>query len=96
MLLTEVGFAAREGAWTAPHEEGGAVSEAHQARAYEALLDGLGRPPWLAGLYIWKAFSHPAVEGRDRPDFRVLGRPAEAAIRGYFLGPDAGAASSAR
>ena len=67
-----------------------------QARAYEALLDALGRPPWLAGLYVWKAFSHPAVEGRARPDFRVLGRPAEAVIRGYFQEPDAGATLSSR
>ncbi len=88
VLLTEVGFAAREGAWVAPHEEGGgAVSEAHQARAWDALLEALGRPPWLAGLYVWKAFSHPAAENRGRPDFRVLGREAEAVIGGYFRDP---------
>ncbi len=96
VLLTEVGFAAREGTWIAPHEEGGTVSEAHQALAYEALLDTLGRPPWLAGLYVWKVFSHPSVEGRERPDFRVLGRRAETVIRGYFLGPGADSALTAR
>ncbi len=84
VLLTEVGFAAREGAWVAPHEEGGTVSEAHQAMAYEALLEALGHPPWLAGVYLWKVFSHPDGEGHGRPDFRFLDREAERVVRGYF------------
>ncbi len=84
VLLTELGFAAREAAWVAPHEEGGTLSEDHQELAYRAFLDALGRPPWLTGIYVWKAFSHPSSEGGERPDFRFLGRGAEAVIEGYY------------
>jgi hypothetical protein len=84
VLLTEVGFAAQQGAWIEPHSEGGTLSEEDQLRAYQALLGTLGRPPWLAGLFLWKAFSHPDAGRRDRPDFHFLGRPAEAAVRDYF------------
>lgn len=85
VLLTEVGFAAREGAWVTPHEEGGTFSEEHQAVAYETLLGVLGRPPWLEGMFLWKVFSFASAEGGgDWPDFRFLGRRAEPVIRGYF------------
>ena len=84
VILTEVGYAARHSPWVSPHEEGGEVSEEHQHLAYEVFLDTLGRPDWLAGMYIWKVFSHPSVENRNRPDFRFLGRSAEKAVRGYF------------
>lgn len=90
ILLTEVGFAARRGAWISPHEEGGELSEEHQARAYRVFLDTLGRPPWLAGLYVWKVFSHRRAEHRGRPDFRLLGRPAEAVVASYFQVGDTG------
>jgi hypothetical protein len=83
VLLTEVGFAARRGAWTAPHEEGGEPSEADQAAAYRALLDALGRPRWLAGAFFWKAFSAPPGRG-SRADFQFLGRPAEAEVRRWL------------
>jgi hypothetical protein len=92
VLLTEVGFAAREGAWMDPHKEGGTVSEADQKLAYEVFLEVLGRPSWLKGIYVWKVFSHPDVEGGGRPDFRLMGRPAEAVVEGYFkVPPDASA-----
>ncbi len=84
LLLTEVGFAARRGAWIEPHVEGGEVSLDDQARAYEALFAGLGRPPWLAGTYVWKVFSGPRGDGEPSPDFRLVGRPAAAVVRGYY------------
>lgn len=87
VLLTEVGFAARRGAWTAPHEEGGEPDEDDQAAAYRALLDALGCPPWLAGAFVWKAFSGPqdrARGGSARADFRFLGRPAEREVGRWF------------
>jgi hypothetical protein len=96
VLLTEVGFAAREGAWVEPHQEGGAVSEAHQAMAYEALLGALGQPSWLAGVYFWKVFSHSDGEGHGRPDFRFLGRQAEQVVHGYFRPSRAPALTSQR
>jgi hypothetical protein len=90
LLLTEVGFAAQRGAWVHPHTEGGEYSEADQARAYEALFKELGRPRWLAGTFVWKAFSAElgeTGEGRaGRADFRFLGRAAEAVIRRYYTG----------
>lgn len=84
VILTEVGFAARRGAWIEPHQEGGDFSESDQTLAYEAFLDTLGRPPWLRGIYVWKVFSHPRAEGGRRPDFRFLGRDAEAVVQRYF------------
>ncbi|HEX2163377.1 MAG TPA: hypothetical protein VHM02_05460 [Thermoanaerobaculia bacterium] len=88
VLLTEVGYAARRAPWTSPHEEGGELSPEDQAAAYRALFAGLGRPDWLAGLFVWKAFSDeaPGAAASERPDFRFLGRPAEAAIRDAFRG----------
>jgi len=80
VLLTEVGFAARRAAWTAPHEEGGERSEGDQAAAYRALLEALGTPRWLAGAFFWKAFSAPEGHG-GRADFRFLGRSAEDEVR---------------
>lgn len=84
VILTEVGFAARRGAWMEPHQEGGDFSETDQTAAYDAFLDVLGRPAWLHGMFVWKVFSHPRVEGGRRPDFRFLGRGAENVVRGYF------------
>jgi len=84
VLLTEVGFAAREGAWIEPHKEGGTFSEAHQRLAYEVFFEALGHPQWLAGVYVWKVFSHAQVEGGKRPDFRLIGREAEAVVGRYF------------
>ena len=84
VLLTEVGFAARRGTWVAPHEEGGEYSEDDQALAYEALFSALGRPRWLAGAFVWKAFSGAGPERGPRADFRFLGRKAERVVRGYY------------
>lgn len=89
VLLTEVGFAARPGAWVEPHKEGRdigdrALSVRDQRRAYEALLGALGRPDWLGGVFLWKTFSFAGTEAGDRADFRFLGRPAEAVIERYF------------
>jgi len=92
LLLTELGYAAHQAAWVAPHEEGGTLSDADQAAAYRAFLRALGHPPWLRGVFVWKAFSSAAEEGWDgrgdgggeRADFRFLGRPAETVIRDYY------------
>lgn len=86
VLLTEVGFAAHRGAWLAPHTEGGEVSQDDQALAYQALFAALGRPKWLAGTFVWKAFSAPGSEGRGEADFRFQGRKAEGVIREYYGG----------
>lgn len=85
LLLTEVGFAARAGTWTAPHLEGGTYSEEDQAAAYTALFAALGHRPWLAGTFVWKAFSGgEAGWHRDEADFRFLGRRAEGVVRKYY------------
>lgn len=97
LILTEVGFAAHEAAWVAPHEEGGPLSPEDQARAYRALLGALetgdGPPAWLKGLFVWKAFSSgPRLPGGqergeggdDFADFRFLGRPAQEMIRDHY------------
>lgn len=86
ILLTEVGFAARKAAWVAPHTESGEPSEDDQALAYQALFAALARRPWLAGTFVWKAFSAPLAEGRGEADFRFQGRKAEGVIREYYGG----------
>ena len=92
LLLTEVGFAARRGAWVSPHEEGGDYSEEDQARAYAALFAALGqgrrREPWLAGMFLWKAFSDARSDAGQRADFRFVGRQAEALVREYYGAAD--------
>ncbi len=93
LLLTEVGFPASRAAWVAPHREGGTPSQEDQATAYEALFRALGRPAWLAGTFVWKAFSGEDDGGRamarrhrdqQEADFRFLGRRAEAVIAAYY------------
>jgi hypothetical protein len=97
VLLTEVGFAARRAAWMQPHVEGGIFSQEDQAASYRALLGSLGRPPWLAGTFIWKAFSHDSARHRIDADFRFLGRQAEAVIADYYrTGKPAGAPGRAQ
>lgn len=86
MILTEVGFAAHKAAWVAPHTEGGEYSEDDQALAYDILFKALGRPKWLAGTFVWKAFSAPGSEGGSEADFRFLGRKAEGKVREYYGG----------
>ncbi len=86
IILTEIGYAARTGAWVEPHREGGTFSAEHQALAYQALFEALGHPEWLRGVFAWKVFS--AERGSsDRPDFRFLGRSAEAVVKNYFSPP---------
>ena len=93
ILLTEVGYAARKGAWAEPHREGGDFSPEDQALAYRAFFDALGRPAWLRGVFAWKVFSAPRGSSQ-RPDFRFLDRPAEAVVRDYFAPPRAESVSS--
>ncbi len=87
VLLTEVGFAARRGAWIAPHEEGGEYSEADQAAAYEARFAALDHRPWLAGTFVWKVFSGDESRWGKRADFRFLDRQAEQVIARYYGKP---------
>jgi hypothetical protein len=86
MILTEVGFAAHKAAWVAPHTEGGEYSEDDQALAYDILFQALGRPNWLAGTFVWKAFSSPGSDSGHEADFRFLGRKAEKEVREYYGG----------
>lgn len=86
VLLTEVGFAAKKEAWMEPHVEGGQYSEEDQAVAYEALLAALDHHPWLAGTFVWKAFSAPGADGGPEADFRFQGRKAEGVVRRYYEG----------
>jgi len=84
VILTEVGFAARRDAWASPHEEAGEYHEGDQALAYEVLLEALGRPPWLAGVYFWKVYTDPSYEDGKGGMFHFLGRAAEAAVADYL------------
>ncbi len=86
VLLTEVGFAAKREAWMEPHVEGGEYSEEDQAAAYEALFGALDRQPWLAGTFLWKAFSAQGSDSGHEADFRFQGRQAEKAVRRYYGG----------
>ena len=84
VLITEVGFAARRGAWQSPHEEGGVLSESDQQLAWRVLLDEMAKPPWLLGIHAWKVFSHPRGEGHGKPDFRWIGRQAQSVLEAYY------------
>jgi hypothetical protein len=84
LLLTEVGFAASAGTWTAPHKEGGAYSEEDQAAAYTALFTAFDHRPWLAGTFVWKTFSGGDGGRQGRADFRFVGRQAEGVVGKYY------------
>jgi len=84
VLLTEVGFAAKREAWMEPHVEGGGYSEEDQAAAYEALLAALDHHPWLAGTFVWKAFSAQGSDSGREADFRFQGRKAEGVVSRYY------------
>ncbi len=97
VLLTEFGFPARRAAWSDPHREGGDFSEADQATAYRAFLRALGRPSWLAGVFVWKTHSNEStMTASEGADFRFLGRAAESEIRAYFGATDGGRAERTR
>lgn len=85
ILLTEVGFAARERCWMRPHEERGAVDEVAQRRATRALLSALERSRGVQGLFWWKAFSDGGAANAGEGSFRITGRPAEADLVRFFL-----------
>ena len=87
ILLTEVGFAAHRAAWVSPHEEGGEYSEEDQALAYEILFDALGRRPWLAGTFVWKAYTTGSSSGQHA-DFGFMGRKAEGVVGRYYGGEE--------
>lgn len=87
ILLTEVGFAAHRGAWVSPHEEHGEYSEEDQALAYDVLFDALGRRPWLAGTFVWKAYTTGSSSGQ-RADFGFMGRKAEGVVGRYYGGEE--------
>jgi hypothetical protein len=84
VILTEVGFPARRAAWLRPHEEGGELSAADQARAYRALLGALHGRPWLRGVFAWKVRSDNHPYRGEGPDFGFLDRPAEAVVAEFF------------
>ncbi len=85
VIMTEIGYAARVGAWVEPHAEGGDFSAEHQVLAYLALFETLGHPEWLRGVFAWKAFTDDrGGDAGTQADFRFLGRPAEAVLRNYF------------
>jgi len=87
LVLTEVGFAARRGAWLNPHNEGGEVGEEDQAAAYRALFNALRGQPWLRGVFIWKAMSGSFSSPSPRADFLFLDRPAEREVERFFTSP---------
>jgi hypothetical protein len=82
VVFPEAGYRAAVGATERPWEDGGgAVDEALQARAYEALLRACTARPWFKGVYWWKWFTDPA--GEDRDAF-VPAEPARAVLRSWF------------
>ncbi len=67
---------------------GGEVSEAAQARAYDAMFIALGDEPWWRGAYVWKTFTDPS-RGRGRAggsDYVFRGTLAEAVFRRWYGG----------
>jgi hypothetical protein len=65
---------------------GGKVSEAAQARAFEAMFAALGGEPWWRGAYIWKTFTDPtrSHSHADGPGFAFRGSPAQTVLRRWY------------
>jgi len=67
---------------------GGEVSEAAQARAFDAMFIALGGESWWRGAYIWKTFTDPARghSHADGPGFVFRGTSAQAVLRRWYGG----------
>lgn len=87
VLLTEVGYAARQGAAAAPAAEDTSqpVDARSQARAYEAAYRVLRGLPFVAGVYWWDWATDTRAGEADggAGGYRPAGRPAELVVREY-------------
>ncbi|HEX5133463.1 MAG TPA: hypothetical protein VFX92_13390 [Candidatus Krumholzibacteria bacterium] len=90
VLITEVGFASRRASWMAPHDEGNGrddVDVRAQARCYDAFLGAVSGRTRIQGVYFWKWPSFLADGGPHHDGFTPNGKPAEAVVKRWFLGP---------
>lgn len=90
VIFTEIGYCNTVDAaiepWVWPNERKEVdLSEAVQARCYEAFFEAVWKKDWLAGVYFWKWYPNP----RDRqPDFTPQGKPAQHVMALNFLKAD--------
>lgn len=81
VLLSEVGYAPTAGAGVRPWVEGeGAIDLETQRACYEALVEGIDRDLWIAGVFWWKWFTASGSGGGRDASFTPQGKPAEAVM----------------
>lgn len=91
VLFTEIGYAGfidcaeRPWEWAGKQEKGTAIDHRAQARAFGALLDVVAAEECLAGLFVWRFYTHPANIAAW--EYGLQGRPAAAVLRAAYGGP---------
>lgn len=87
-VLTEIGYRSITSPWKHPHAEAGnaGVSEADQARCYQAVFTALPNHPACRGLYWWKWPSYEQYAHRNPVSFTPCGKEAEALLKSAYLG----------
>ena len=86
VLITEIGFCSRPGAWVQPHrdERRAPVEEEAQRRSYEAIYKALSRREWLAGIYWWKWPTDLSDGGPQDNQFTPNGKAAEQVVAKWY------------
>lgn len=86
VLLTEIGFCSRPGAWVQPHrdERRAPVDEESQRRCYEAIYKAFSGREWLAGIYWWKWPTDLSDGGPQDNQFTPNGKAAEQVVARWY------------
>ena len=92
VLITEVGYASRDGATLSPHTwperaDEVQVDEEEQATAYREFLAIAAESSWLHGVYWWKWFTDPNTKEEGRDGFSPRGKLAEKVLKDAYTLP---------
>jgi hypothetical protein len=90
VLLTEIGYCSRPGAWMQPHRDDrrAPVHEECQRRSYEAIYKAFSHRDWLAGIYWWKWPSDLADGGPLDNQFTPNGKAAMQVVARWYKSGD--------
>jgi hypothetical protein len=86
VILTEIGCRSVRGAARVPWDwqRRGPVDLEVQKRWYAAAFKGLGRRPWLIGMYWWQWEPDPSTGGPRDTGYSPHRKPAEAVLRAWY------------
>ncbi|MGH7494897.1 MAG: glycoside hydrolase family 113 [bacterium] len=90
VLITEIGFCSRPGAWVQPHRDdrSAPVHEECQRRSYEAIYKAFSHRTWLAGIYWWKWPTDLDDGGSEDNQFTPNGKAAAQVVAQWYKSRD--------